>query len=477
MTMAEILLINPYPESACGINEGTIEPPLGIGYLAAIAENNNIPCEVIDANVLRMKIDSVLSEVKRYTPRIVGISVNLYSYQISLKLADRIKDYFSEIIVILGGAAPSSMPLAIMNACKADAVVVGEGEETFSEILHNYRNKIHLFKKVKGTVYKDGEKIVTNEPRGFLKDIDTIPFPAYHLFPGLNMYKSRSRKNPIAPLLTSRGCPYQCIFCSKDVFRNICRLRSAENVIKEIDMLVGKYGVKQIDILDDNFLVNKERAEKILDFIIERNYDLGINFQSGICIEDLDRNIIDKMKKAKAWKLAIGVESGDKAMLARIKKNVDLSRILEVVRILKDAGIKVYGFFIIGLPGDNSQSMQKTIDFAIKMNPDVANFCMAIPFPGTELYELIKKEGKFLVNMDNGINSGFYANEVFYEIGNMDKTTVLRFYKKAFRDFYLRPRKILELMIGINSWAEARWLFNTGFFLMKSLWKKDILKS
>jgi hypothetical protein len=102
---------------------------------------------------------------------------------------------------------------------------------------------------------------------------------------------------------------------------------------------------------------------------------------------------------------------------------------------------------------------------------------MAIPFPGTELYELIKKEGKFLVNMDNGINSGFYANEVFYEIGNMDKTTVLRFYKKAFRDFYLRPRKILELMIGINSWAEARWLFNTGFFLMKSLWKKDILKS
>ena len=470
--MIEIIFVNPYPENAYGINKGTIEPPLGIGYLAAIAEENSVSCKIIDANVLRIKTDDLFFEIKKYKPKIVGISLNLYSYQVSLKLTDMIKEAFGQIVVILGGATPSSTPLKTINACKADAVVVGEGEETFREIIDNYKKEKPLFKDVNGLVYKDRGEIVKNNPRDFIKDIDKIPFPAYHLFPDFNIYKRRARKNPVAPLLTSRGCPYQCVFCSKDVFKNVCRMRSPENLIKEIDMLVKRYGVRQIDILDDNFTINKNRTERILDLIIERDYNLYFNLQSGIRTENLDQNIINKMKRAKIWKVSIGIESGDYLMLKKIKKHLDLNRALEIASMIKKAGIELYGFFMVGLPGDTPEKMQKTIDFAIKMDPDIANFCITIPFPGTELYDMVKREGRFLITVDDGINTGFYANEVFYELENMDKMMVLKYYKKAINDFYFRPRKILRLLTRIRSKDEFKWFFDTGFSVIKNLWKK-----
>jgi radical SAM superfamily enzyme YgiQ (UPF0313 family) len=425
---------------------------------------------------LRWGIWRVISEIKKHMPAIVGISVNLYTYQVCLKLVAEIKEYFPKAFIILGGPTPSSIPFKLINASRVDAIVVGEGEEAFGDIIANYKNKKHLFKGVKGLIYRQQNEIITNEPRGFAKDINAFSPPAYHLFPDLNMYKTRAKRRPAASLITSRGCPYQCVFCSKDVFKNICRARSPENVISEIDLLVKKHGVKQIDILDDNFLIDKNRAEKILDLLIERNYDLCVNFQSGIRTENLDQNMIGRMKKAKVWKLAIGVESGDSAVLKTIKKQLDLNKVLAVTQMAKRAGIKVYGFFIIGLPGDSASSMQKTIDFAIKMDPQIANFCICIPFPGTELYQMIKKEGRFLVDIDYGINAGFYANRVFYEMQGLDKTTVLKYYKKALKDFYFRPAKILELAKAFTSKDEIRWFFDTGFSLINNLWKKDMLK-
>lgn len=468
--MTDVLLVSPYPENAYGINEGTIEPPLGLGYLGAITEQNGLSCEIIDANVLRLKMDDVLTMIEEKKPKIAGISVNLFSYQIALRLANEIKERLPDTTVILGGPTPTSTPLQTMESCNADAVCIGEGEETFSEVLNRYKKRQYLFGGVDGIMYRAGKKIIQNNPRGFIEDIDKIPFPSYHLFPDLNKYKSRAVKKPSAPLLTSRGCPFRCVFCSKDVFKYVCRLRSPENVLKEIDMLVNKYGVRQIDILDDNFTINKTRTEKILDELIKRNYGLYVNLQSGVRTEGIDKNIIDKMRKAKIFKIPFGVESGDPIILQRIRKQLSLDRVLECTKLAKEAGIKVYGFFMIGLPGDTPESMQKTIDFAIKMDPNIANFSITIPFPGTELYSMIKNEGKFLVNIDNGIDAGFYANEVFYEMGGMDKKMVLEYYKKAMRSFYFRPKKIFELLTGMRSRAEFQWFINASLSVLKRLW-------
>ncbi len=470
--MIDVLFVNPYPESAYGINEGTVEPPIGIGYLAAVAEEKGVSCRIIDANVLQMKKEGVFSQIQSDMPAIVGISVNLYSYQDVLQLTRQIKKEFPDIVILWGGPTPSSTPLKVMEESMADAVVAGEGEDTFAEIIGRYKEKKPLFAGVKGVYYRDSGKVIANGPRDFIKDINRLSFPAYHLFPDLNNYKMKARKRPVAPLITSRGCFYQCVFCSKDVFKNMCRMRSSESVIQEVDVLVKKYGVKQIDILDDNFTSDKKRTEQILDLLIERHYDLCINLQTGVRTENLDENIIRKMKKAKIWKMGIGVESGDPVVLKKIKKHLDLRRVLEVTRMAKKMGIEVYGFFIIGLPGDTAESMQKTIDFAIKMNPNIANFCIAIPFPGTELYETIKREGRFLINVDDGIKTGFYANEVFYELPGMDKEVILKYYKKAMRDFYARPGKIFELLAAIRSKDELKWLFGTGFSVIKNFFRK-----
>lgn len=472
MCKMDVVFVNPYPEFACGINEGTVEPPLGLGYLAAVAETCGLSCKIIDASLGRVKLNDLFQKIVDTSPEIVGISVNSYSYKCALKLTDRIKSYSDKITVMLGGPTPSSIPLKIINSCSADAIVVGEGEEILKEIIGNYRNRRPLFKDVKGVIYKNGTKVIDNGPRGFIKDLDSIPFPAYHLLPDMKTYKSRSRRKPVGPLITSRGCPYQCIFCSKDVFKNVCRKRSPELVLEEIDMLVRKYGAKQIDILDDNFSVDKDRMERILDLIIERKYDLCINLQSGVRTENLDKYIIEKMRRANVWKLPIGVESGDPNVLKKIKKQLNLDKVLEITRIAKRNGIKTYGFFIIGLPGDTPESMQRTIDFAIKMDPNIANFAICIPFPGTELHKMVKRSGRFLIDVDNGIDAGFYANRVFYEMDGLDSDMVLKYYKKAFKDFYFRPKKIIELVLSINSWSELVWFFQTGFSVIKNLWKR-----
>lgn len=472
--MVDVYFINPFPEKAYGTNESTVEPPLGLGYLAAITEKEGFTCKIMDANVLRIKSAQVLKDVKKAKPHIVGISVNLFTYQVSLSLTNKIKKSMPQTIVILGGPTPTSSPKRTLSACKADAVCVGEGEDTFLEILKRYKSKKHLFKNVDGMIYKSGKRIVVNKPRAFIKDIDKIPFPAYHLFPDLTNYKSRAVKTPFAPLLTSRGCPFHCVFCSKDVFKFLCRMRSPENVIAEIDMLVSKFGVKQIDILDDNFTLNKERTKKILDLIIKRKYDLYVNLQSGVRTEGIDKSVIKKMKQAKIFKIPFGVESGDPGILKIIRKQLNQKRLLWCTKLAKEAGMKVYGFFIIGLPYDTGETMQRTIDFAKKMNPNIATFTVCIPFPGTELYNIVKKDGKFLVNMDDGINAGFYANKVFYELPGMDSKEVLRYYKKAMWEFYLRPTKIVELVTSLASWTEMKWLTQTSFSIVKKMIAKPI---
>jgi len=176
------------------------------------------------------------------------------------------------------------------------------------------------------------------------------------------------------------------------------------------------------------------------------------------------------MKKAKIFKIPFGIESGDPLILEKIKKQLDLSRVLKCAKMAKKAGMKVYGFFMIGLPGDTPASMQKTIDFAIKMNPNIANFAMTIPFPGTELYRMIKKHGKLLINTDKGIDAGYYASEVFYEMSGMNREEILKYYQKAMKSFYFRPAKIFELITGIKSWAEFQWVVNASFSILKKLW-------
>lgn len=457
----DILLINPYSEESTGINETTVEVPVGLLSLASFLEDKGVKVGLLDAYALLMKQSDVIEEVKRHRPRAVGISVNIFSFLQAIRYTQEIKKISQEIIVIWGGPHPTIAWDICLNKSKADIMVVGEGELT----LHESLKKLLVgepIDNVSGIAYRDNGDAKINPSRERILDLNSLPLPAYHLLPELNNYKTRARRLPFMGIVTSRGCPFSCIYCSKDVFKNRITMRSPENIIEEIDRLVKDYQIRQIDILDDNFTADLGRIDKLCELIIKRDYKLYINLQSGIRADKVNQAIIKKLKRAGVFKLAVGVESGNQTILHNIKKELNLDQIIEASRISRGLGIIVIGFFIIGLPGDNERTLQETIDFAVRMNPHIANFMMAIPFYGTEFYNKVEREGKLLVDTKEGISAGFYAAKAYYELGELKPDIMVRYYKKAYKDFYFRPSKMIDLFRTVKSFEELKWLYNTG---------------
>lgn len=233
-----IVFINPFPEKAKGINIATIEPPLGLAYLASVLENKGHQCQLIDANILKILPERIKDYIIFSRPDLIGISTNIVTSKSGLKTAEILKKCFPDVRIVFGGAFPSSMPVFVLNNHFVDGVIIGEGELTILEIVEHL-DRDEPFIDIDGLTYKNKEgAIINNQPRTFINNLDEIPFPAYHLLPDFNLYKSRSRRKPVASILTSRGCPYQCIFCSKDVFKDCFRARSPENILEEMDYLV-----------------------------------------------------------------------------------------------------------------------------------------------------------------------------------------------------------------------------------------------
>ncbi|MBI1972592.1 radical SAM protein, partial [Candidatus Woesearchaeota archaeon] len=387
---------------------------------------------------------------------IIGIYLNVVTARSGIELSKKIKEN-SQITVVLGGPFVPEQLDRLLDQSKADIFVQGEAEVTFLEICQGKERE-----KIDGIMYMEKNKLMTNKPRELIANIDELPYAAYHLLPNLSLYSSRSRKKPIAPIFTSRGCPYKCTFCSsssaKSPFKNRFRVRSPENVVGEIEYLIKNFGVKEIDILDDNFTLDMKRADDILNLIIARKLKVAINLQNGVRADRLTFDLVKKMKQAGVYKAGIGIESGNQDILRSIKKQLNLDAVRNAVKWFKEVGIVSIGFFVIGLPEDTEETIKQTINFAIELNPSIANFMTAVPLPNTELYDLVEKKGWLIKKTDeNGTESGFYAADFHYETPNLTKEKVLELQKVAYRKFYFRPSKMLEVIRDIRSLHELKW--------------------
>ena len=469
----KILLIFPSSSAGYGINESTEQPPLGIAYLASVLEKRGFTVEVLDANFLNYSIEETVDIIKRKSPDLVCLSLFAFNFQRGLEIAKSVKGIIPEIPVIAGGAQPSALMEKTLDKFNSiDAVIFGEGESTLLEIAGRLNDNLDPFLDVDGVIYKKGPEIIKNRPREPIKNLDELPFPAFHLFPDLLLYHRRALRSPAAPIMISRGCPFECIFCAKSVFGSEVRYRSAENVISEVDYLVGRFKVKQLDIVDDNFTIRRDRAKDILELLCKKPYRLVINLQSGLSASLIDEDILKLMKKAGVYRIAFGVESGNEDVRKIIRKKEHMADIANAMRLVKKAGIRTDAFFMIGLPGDTPLTMQDTINFAKELGPHTANFHMVVPFPGTEMYNMIKEKGKFLKNTEDGIRTGYNYPDAFYEIGELKKKDIERYYKKAYIEFYFRSKKIFQTIINIKSRREFIWLLKTGIQVILSLFKR-----
>ena len=462
-----VLLVNPYPRLAKVIMEASQLPPIGLAYTAAFLESKGVTCWIIDANILKLDEEKVMEKIKECNPDMVGVSFNIATVKEAITIAKESKVLGKK--VIMGGPSSKGELLSILEKSGADCIVRGEGEI----VTWNLIEKDFDLKNTKGIAYLENNKVISTPEEEKIKDVDALPFPAYNLLPDLDLYRNRSRRHPIAPMVTSRGCPYGCSFCGSAYTG--WRARSPENVVAEIEYLMKNFDVKQVDILDDNFTLDLNRAEKICDLIINKKIDILITFPNGLRDDRLSEPLVEKLAKAGVYRAGIGIESGDQKIVNNINKSLKLEQVKIALRWLRKNKIVTFGYFQFGLPGETKESMQKTIDFAKDVNPNWANFGITTPLPGTPLYKELQKQGKLTVSEDEGIESGFYSVKTgHYDTGDVTIVDVMSYQKMAWKKFYFRPSKIMDLLGTIKSYRELEWTVSLTLPILKGvIFKKN----
>lgn len=371
-----------------------MSPPLGLAYIAAVLHDAGYTVKILDMTPMRITMEQLEGEIRKIKPKVLGISSMTIQAKKAIQIAEIAKKANDSIKVIVGGPHPTALPEEMLASRSVDFVCMGEGEFTVTELVESLLHENGDISAIPGLVSRGSRgEMVRTEPRPLIHDLDKLPFPAWDLLP-IKEYRVsniglRSDRFTFT-LLSSRGCPYQCIFCnSHGVMGRKFRMRSAENLFAEIEMLYHEYGMRQMDFVDDTVTLNSERVDTLCDLLINSKMDLTWTCNSTVRIADL--NMLQKMRKAGCIRIDFGVESGDPKVLKRIRKGITINQVIRAHRLAKEAGMKTASFFIIGLPDQDIKSVKMSLALAELIETDYPAFSVAIPYPGTELYEEAKR--------------------------------------------------------------------------------------
>jgi len=442
---------------------------MGLGYLAGALLERGYQVEIFDATVEDEELPERLAE-RRYD--VVGVSSPTPLINEAWEAAAEARQ--AGAITILGGPHLTLEPEESLQQTQVDLVVRGEAEDTIIEVMQALaedagaldsdgarRFQRQVWEKIAGVSFRaeDGE-IVHAPPRPLRRDLDELPWPAYHLFEierytNLQPLTDGLQKNSRSyTILTSRGCPYQCIYCSKPITGNTWRPRDPRQVVEEWAYLVHEMGATEIGVTDDVWNLNLERAKQICRLLIDEGlaHVPWITIH-GMRVDHTDAELFQLMKQAGCKRVGFGVESGNQRILDLIKKHQTLEDVYAAFANAKAAGLETMGFFIFGLPGETEETMEDTIRLALELDPDLANFMIADPLPGTELYDMVKREGRFLARDYHDL--GIHGEHVRFEIGDVTAELVERKWHEAYRRFYFRPRRIWRRLVAADTWRRA----------------------
>jgi anaerobic magnesium-protoporphyrin IX monomethyl ester cyclase len=413
----KVLLINPPQSFYPGSDAPAGNLPLGLMYIAAVLDKAGHKVEILDAfmtDAVFLKVKDTLEvgmpyarireEIQRRKPDIVGIA-NPFTCQTdnAVKVANLVKDVNPAILTVVGGPHVTVVPVDFLEEAKSvDIAVVGEGEYTMLDIARVFEGRKDIG-EVQGIVYRKNNEVMLNPPRPFIRNLDELPYPAYHLV-DMEQYldsksiEYRSFKNRAISMVTSRGCPFNCCFCSVHLHMGkVFRAHSAEHVVNHIEHVVKKYRVKTIFFEDDNLTFDLKRFEAICDGIIAKGIKVAWETPNGIRADRLTLNLLRKMKKSGCQSVFFGIESGDQHVLDNIiGKSLNLKDVIKVAKMCKDIGLKTGAFYIIGFPGEKKGNMLRTVELALRLKRDFdvgMHLFFATPSYGTRLYEECKRKG------------------------------------------------------------------------------------
>jgi len=410
----KVMLVFP-PRIAAYEVAKTIMPPLGISYLAA-SIRDRYEVQLLDAVIegydtetpinneifsFGLRPDEIKRRIIEFGPDVVGISC-LFSSQFSVvaKICSIVKDISSDIVTVTGGAHPTFLPKQCLTYAKdLDYIILGEAEKSFRQLLDNLNNGASLV-NIDGIAYKRGDNVIVEPKRTFIDDLDALPLPSRELLPLKKYYKIGlpmglvSKQEPAMSMITSRGCPFKCVFCSScNFWGNRYRMRSVERVLDEMQKLKDM-GIREIKFYDDNLTLDRERAKKIFKGMIEKKFNFTWNTPNGISVQTLDEELIDLMKQSGCYEITLAIESGNEQVLRNIlKKPLELDYALKMAKIIKSKGINTYGFFIIGFPQETKKQIYDTLRFMELIALDRISLFIANPLPGTEIYDYCQERG------------------------------------------------------------------------------------
>ncbi len=454
----KIFLINPSHGEVYGKLTPPEHPHLGLAYIAAVLEAENHAVRIIDIDAESLTNEGLGKFIDNEKPDLVGITSTTPVFYSALRIAEIVKKNSSAYTVI-GGIHATLMPRECAENTYIDFAVVGEGEKTIIELLKSIQDKGD-FSNIRGLVYKKGKEVIQNEAREPIQDLDAIPFPARHLFKNQKYTYPDALRYPASPIITSRGCPGNCTFCTaKFLHGKKFRCRSADNVLDEIETLIKDYGVREIHIWDDNFITNRNRVFAFRDGIIKRNIKVLFSFPNGIRADFISREILKALKDFGTYSIAIGVESGNQNILDTIQKGIKLEQIEDAFRLAKEMKLETWGFFLLGLPYEDKNTMNETVEFAIKLDPDIAKFHVLKPFPKSGVYEQLKERG--LIIDENYVHYGIHTKPV-HKLPSVTQDELLEIQKNAYRRFYMRPSKILKEIVRLKTWNRVKLNLTTG---------------
>lgn len=457
-----VLLINPPfdPEESVGESASVrfvlnITPPLGLAYLAAVLERDGHRVKVIDYTA-RHPYPPPAEIVRGFPPDLIGITSTTPSWSSACRTAAEYRALAPHARFVAGGAHLSADARGAMAGGSFDLAVIGEGEETLRELASlpagSGAERLSL---VPGIAFSKNGGVVRTPPRPFIEDLDSLPFPAFHLLPPLSSYHptpASYRRLPVGIVMTSRGCPYRCTFCDRSTFGNRTRFHSPERVLREVAAMVKVLRAREIRFFDDTFTLDKGRTLSICAGI--EAMKLRLPWTCLTAVKAVTPEILSAMKRAGCWQVLFGLESGDDRMLRLLGKGNTVEDNRRAVRWAKAAGLEVRADFIVGTPGETMESLESTLRFALSEKLDYAHFNKFVPFPGTDLYRSLTAEGRSF-DFSRGC-SILDHGALLYVPPALEPGEYRSWLDRAFKRFYLRPSFIWRRLTGVRTLAQFR---------------------
>ena len=480
----KILILNPpflknysrNSRSPAVTKGGTIYYPIWLAYATGVLEKEGFDIKLVDAPAQKLTVEDVVKVAMEFEPKMIVVDTSTPSIYNDVKVASKLKNVTNAFVVLVGTHV-SALPEETLELDEnIDAVAIHEYDYTLPELAKCINHKKDL-KNVKGIAFRsDSGKIVRNENRPMIENLDNLPFvtSVYKKHLNISDYFYSSAGHPMVMIITGRGCPFKCVWCNwPQVFQGRrYRLRSAENVVEEFEYIVNNMPeVKEIGIEDDTLTADISRVRKICKMLVEKGINKKIRWYANVRV-NLDLKTMKIMKKAGCRCIIPGYESGVQEILDNAKKGITLNQSRKFAKNAKEAELLVHGCFIIGLPGETGETAMKTIEFAKELDPDDAQFFPLIVYPGTEAYEWAEKN-KYLTTKDFSkwnTEEGWHKSLVSTE--SLSKEEIIELCNKGRVEFYLRPRfffKTFKLMA--TSWNETKRVFKASPIFLKYLFK------